>query len=114
MARRINEVQLVSMPIMGFIGGSHRMSFYGNPPLTFKIHIVQDLITSFSCRHRTSQLQETIGKGGFTVIDMGDDRKVANTGKIVHCKIKSIDFIRVLPSCQRMIPATTIPRFAEA
>ena len=96
---------------MGLVGRGDGMGFNGNAPLTFKIHVIQDLLPSLPCRDSASQLQKAIGESRFPVIDMGDDGKVANTGEIVHCKIKSIDFIRVLLSCQRKFLVPIIPRF---
>ena len=55
-------------------GGSE---FDGDSSFLFDIHTVKDLATvEFS--HGSGDFKHSIGEGGFSVVDMGDDTEVAN------------------------------------
>ena len=46
-------------------------------PFAFQIHGIKQLILLVTICYRIGHLQETVGKGGFPVIDMGDDAEIA-------------------------------------
>ena len=50
----------------------------GNAALTLKIHRVENLRFHFALGQTTAQLNDAISQCRFTVIDMGDDGKIAD------------------------------------
>ena len=48
-----------------------------NPPFSFQIHIIQHLFPRITIRNSIGPLKETVGQGRFTVVNMGNDAKVA-------------------------------------
>ena len=51
MAGCIDQVELVSVPIVGLVHHAHGVSLDGDPTLPFEIHIVQDLGLHLAARH---------------------------------------------------------------
>ena len=74
----VNKVDLISIAIIGFVIHAHRMGLDGNTAFAFQIHTVKKLILHFALRHRIGILQQAVGKGGFTVVDVRNDRKVTD------------------------------------
>jgi len=54
----------------------------GNAPFTLEIHSVQDLVPKIPGAYETGMLDETIGQGGFAVIDVGNDAEVTGLAHI--------------------------------
>src|SRR5206468_5007310 len=46
-ARRVDEVQEILMPIVGLVPDGDRVGLDGDPPLTLQVHRVQDLLARF-------------------------------------------------------------------
>jgi len=51
---------------------------YGNTSFAFQVHIVQELVCHFIGGNCLGEFDEPVGEGGFAVVDVGDDRKIAN------------------------------------
>ena len=75
---RVDQVQLVVVPVRGMIGERDRVALDGDAPFTFDVHLVQQLISEFSLRDTAAGLDEPIGQRGFAVIDVGDDAEVSD------------------------------------
>ena len=82
MAGRIDQVQDVLVAILRFVIKPDGVSFDRNAALTLKIHIVEHLILHVASTDRASQFEQSIGKRRLTVIDMRNDRKIANAGGV--------------------------------
>jgi hypothetical protein len=54
------------------------MTFDGDPFFTFEIHIIQYLVHHFPFTDGIGSLQQSVGKGRFAVIDMGDDAEISD------------------------------------
>jgi methenyltetrahydromethanopterin cyclohydrolase len=50
----------------------------GDAALAFKVHGVEDLGLHLAGGQRAGQLEEPVGEGGLAVVDMRDDREVAD------------------------------------
>ena len=76
MARRVNDVDLVAFPETGHGCGSN-----GDSALFFLLHPVGGRTTIVGFTNlavNTGVVQNTLGGGGFTSIDVGHDADVAN------------------------------------
>jgi hypothetical protein len=50
----------------------------GNATLTLQIHVVEQLRLHITGTDSIGKLQQAVGKGTFTVVDMGDYAEIAN------------------------------------
>ena len=55
----------------------HRVRLDGNAALALEVHVVEDLVLHLLGSEGFGVLEKAIGKGGFAVIDMGDNAEVA-------------------------------------
>ena len=84
MARRVNEIQLVDLPVLGGIVNLNRPGLNGNAALPLQVHVVQELIFHFPLGHRLADFQQPVRQRGFPMVDVGDDGEVSNFTLIVH------------------------------
>src|SRR5208282_1117247 len=54
------------------------MSLNGNAALALQVHRVEDLLLHFAHGERPGQLEQAVGERGFSVVNMRNDRKIAN------------------------------------
>src|SRR5690625_1705 len=80
----VDKVELVRFAVAGFVMQSNAVGFDGNAPLALQIHRVEHLLAHLPITQPTTKTDEPIGDSGFTVVDMGDNGKIANVAKIGH------------------------------
>src|SRR5262249_38252600 len=56
----------------------NRLRLDGDAALALDVHLVQELRASFALGQRTRSLQDAIRQRRFSVVDVGDDRKIAD------------------------------------
>ena len=78
MARRVYEIQRVGLSVFGGIRETDSLALNCYSSLSFNIHVVQELVFKFTVRDQVTQLDHSIGKGRFAMIDMGYNAKVSN------------------------------------
>ncbi len=78
MARRIDEVEDVGLPVSGRVVEAHRVRLDGNTAFTLEIHRIQHLRFHLARLERAGELEKTIGKRRFPVIDVGDDGEISD------------------------------------
>jgi hypothetical protein len=54
----------------------------GDAALAFEVHLVQELLGHVALSDRSGDLEESIGKGRLSVVNVGDDAKISNSGSI--------------------------------
>ena len=84
MPRGVNEIQLVFLAIPGRVIERDTLGLDGNPSLTLKIHGIQDLFSHFTVSQATTDLDKTICKRGFTMVNVRDNGKVTNSAQFSH------------------------------
>ena len=84
MARGVNKVQGIGLAVFRFIIKVDGPGFDGDAPLPLQVHVVQELVLHLPLGHGVTQLQQAVCQGGFAVVNVGDDGKVADMGLIVH------------------------------
>ena len=75
---RIDQVQLMALP-----GDAHRLGLDRDPPLALEIHRIEQLLAHVAVGDGVRELENPIGQGRFPVVDVGDDREVADAA-LVH------------------------------
>ena len=78
MARRVNQVQPVVFPVRRSIMQADSPRFDGDAALTLQIHVVQQLVFHRAGINRVAQLNQPVGQGGFSVVNVGDNRKITD------------------------------------
>ena len=78
MTGRIDEIQPVCFSIVGVVLKRHALGLDRNSPLALEIHRIQNLLGHLAIRQSTTPLYETIGKRRLAVIDVSNDRKIAD------------------------------------
>ncbi len=94
-AGRVDEVELVDLAVFGRIHHADGVGFDGDAALALEVHGVEDLGLHLARGQRAGELEQAVGERGLPVIDVRDDREIAD----------------VLAVHQRKPPGRT-PRFA--
>ena len=77
-AGRVDEVQLVVLAVPGAVVHAHGLGLDGDPALALELHVVEELRLLLALRHGAGPLEEPIGERRLAVIDVRDDREVAD------------------------------------
>ena len=85
MARRVDQVELVRLAVVGGVVHAHRLAFDGDATLTLDVHAIEQLVFHIALGDRARHLQDAVGQGRFAMVDMRDDREVPDMGGIVRC-----------------------------
>ncbi|GHC67028.1 hypothetical protein GCM10010136_10720 [Limoniibacter endophyticus] len=70
------------LAVLGVIFKTHRIGLDRDTALALDIHRVKYLIFHLALFNRTGHLDQTIGKGGLAVVDVGNDGEIANIGQL--------------------------------
>ena len=73
MARCVHQIQHIGFAILCGIVQTNRLRLDGNTSLTLDIHIVQDLFFHLAVSQPTTKLNQPVGNGGFSMVNMGND-----------------------------------------
>ena len=82
MARGVDQVQGIGFAIVDIVH-LDGVALDGDAFLPFQVHVIQDLIGHLPFGNRSGMLQKAVGQGTFTVVDVGDDAKIA---QVLHRK----------------------------
>lgn len=85
---RVDEIQLVSLPIPRAVMQGHALRLDGDATLPLQIHRIQHLIAHFPFAKPSANLNESVGQRGLAMIDMSDDRKITDMLHVVRVKTK--------------------------
>ena len=80
----IDEVQFVHLPVLGFVRNAHSLCLDGDATLPFQLHFVQILLARLPLADNLRQLKNAVGQGGFAVVDVGDNAKIADIFLVGH------------------------------
>ncbi len=81
-ARRVDEVELVLLAVLGPVAHANRLGLDGDPALALQLHVVEELVLLLAVGDRPGLLEQPVGERGLAVIDVGDDREVSDVGVI--------------------------------
>ena len=94
MARGIDEVQLIVLPVLGTVGQPDSPSLDGDAPLPLQIHIVQQLVRHLPLCHCPAGLQQPVRQRGLAMVDVGNDRKISDILLFCHICINLLGQVR--------------------
>ena len=87
-SRRVNQVELIHLPVACFVVERGGLRFDGDAALFFDVHGVEHLRTHFAQIQTAAVLDEAVGKRRFAVVDVGNDGEVSDIFHIVILKDK--------------------------
>ena len=76
MTWRIHQIQHIILAIFSAVIQPHSLGFDGDAAFTLDIHVIKHLIFHFAVTQPATGLNQTVGNGRFTMVDMRDNRKV--------------------------------------
>ncbi len=76
MSWRVNKVKNKLLSIAVLKIERHALGFNCDTPLTFDVHVVEDLVPELAVVDEVGVLDETVGERRFAVVDMSDDAEI--------------------------------------
>ena len=76
-AGRVDQVQLIDLPVLGLVTHRHRMRFDRDATLLLEVHRVEQLVFHLTGRDRARAVQQPVGQRRLPMVDMGDDAEVS-------------------------------------
>ena len=89
MARRVDQVELVGLAVLRLIGDPDRLGLDRDAALALEIHGIQHLLLHLPAAERTGALEQAIRQRRLAMVDVGDDREVADQGE-VHAAMEGL------------------------
>ncbi len=74
----VHQVQLIDLAVLRLIGKAHGLCLDRDAALALQVHAVEHLVGHLALGQRAGRLDQPVGQGGFPVVDMGDDREIAD------------------------------------
>src|SRR3989449_7331544 len=81
-AGRVDQVEDVLLAVARAVGEADRARLDGDAALALELHVVEELRGHLARRDRAGRLEDAIRERGLPVIDVGDDREVADAGGV--------------------------------
>ena len=87
MAGRVHQVELVGLAVRRLPVEPHGLRLDGDPALLLDVHVVEHLrATSRASVSPPVALDQPVGERRLAVVDMGDDREIADPGEVGHSR----------------------------
>ena len=80
MARRVHQVEDIILAVLGLVIQPHGLGLDGDAAFPLDIHRIENLVLHVARRDGTGELDQPVGQGGFAMVNMGDDGKIADLG----------------------------------
>ena len=77
-AGSVDQVELVGLAVLRGVHHADGVSLDGDAALALEVHGVEHLGLHFARGERSGQLQQAVGQGRLAVVDMRDDREIAD------------------------------------
>ena len=78
MAGSVDQVELVGLAVLRGIHHADGVGLDGDAALAFEVHGIEDLRLHFARGERSGELEQAVGERGFAVVDVRDDREIAD------------------------------------
>ena len=76
-AGRVDEVELVPLALIPVLH-PHRPGLDRDSPLPLELHVVEHLLLELPLLYRAGRLQQAVGQRTLAMVNVGDDRKIAD------------------------------------
>ena len=78
MAGGVDQIDHMFCTVAAAIGEAHRLRLDGDAALALELHRVEHLAGHLALLQAAAALDQPVGEGRLAVVDVGDDRDVAN------------------------------------
>src|SRR5205085_2704131 len=78
----VDEVQLVVLPVGGAVLEADGLGLDRDAALALELHLVEELVLLLAIGDRAAPLEQSVREGRLAVIDVGDDREVADVLRV--------------------------------
>ncbi len=78
MTRRVHQVEHVGFTVRRGVVQTHRLRLDGDAALALDVHRIEHLLFHLAGGQAAAKLDQPVGQGGFAMVDMGDDGKIAD------------------------------------
>ena len=99
MARGVDEVQLIVLPVLGMVGQPDGPGLDGDAPLPLQVHVVQQLGLHLPGGDGVALLQQPVRQRGLAVVNMGNDAEISDVALLCHIRCSSIGRSAQGPPC---------------
>ena len=72
----VDEIEGIHLAVTGSVFQRGRLGLDGNAPLAFELHGVEHLRLHLAVGQAATDLDDAVGQGALSMVDMGNDRKV--------------------------------------
>ena len=86
-ARRVHQVQHVGLAVERRVVEPHGLRLDGDAALALDVHGIEHLVVELALGHRPAAHQQPVGQGALAMVDMGDDREIADQRQVGHFKL---------------------------
>ncbi len=93
MAGRVDQVQGIGLAVIGLVQQANGLRLDGDAAFAFQIHRIQNLFLHFTGCQPTALLNQPVGQRRFAVVDMRDNREIADQGRVGHCRWVSLRLV---------------------
>ena len=80
----VHQIDYMLGPIGAAVDEAHGLRLDGNPALALELHRVEHLAGHLALLQTAAALDQPVRKRGLPMVDMGDDRDVADARKVSH------------------------------
>ena len=84
MARRVDQVELIGLAVLGLVVQPHGLRLDGDAALALDVHGIEHLLTHFARAQAAAGLNQAVGERRFPVVNVSDDGKVTDVVKCGH------------------------------
>ena len=84
MAGRVHQVEDVGLAVLRLVFEADGLRLDGDAALALDIHGIEHLVLHLARGEPAGDLDQPVGKRRFAMVDMGDDGKIADMGKVGH------------------------------
>jgi len=88
MPGRVDEVQIVDLPVPGLVAQGRGLGLDRDPALALEVHRVEHLLFHFAFGKTTAIVDQAVGQRGLAMIDVGDDRKISDLLQSRYRRVK--------------------------
>jgi hypothetical protein len=109
MARRVHQVEDIGFAVLGPIFEADSLRLDRDAALALELHLVEHLLLHLTRLEPAGGLDQPVGQGRFPMVDMGDDREIADpvershAGASIGAGWRGINTGTALQGCERDI-----------
>ena len=84
MAGGVHQVELVGLAVVRRVLEAHGLGLDGDPALALDVHVIEHLLAHLALGEAAGGLDQPVGERLLAVVDVGDDREIADMGQVGH------------------------------